>query len=203
MSLEILGGKYKGFSLPLSQKIGFRPTSVMLRRKFFDRFQEWEGIHFHDYCCGSGSMGIEALSRGSTSVHFYDVEKLHLDIVRKNVLLLQARYKDSPVTSMHKVTQKINLSFLGEVKELQHFIFIDPPYAQTEVYEQLVDGLKNFSPMGIAMETGSFKHFPVIWQKVADYFRSLSELHDNEDCAVGKLEHGDKCIWYFRRHHLQ
>ena len=45
-----------------------RPTSVMLRRKFFDSFQDWEGINFCDLFAGSGAMGFEALSRGSKKI---------------------------------------------------------------------------------------------------------------------------------------
>ena len=73
MPLRILGGKAKGQLLksPPENSIT-RPTSVMLKRKFFDAFQDLGEAHFYDLCAGSGSVGIEAWSRGVKQVELVE-----------------------------------------------------------------------------------------------------------------------------------
>ena len=67
MTLRILGGYLKGLKLDVNEKTTC-PTGVMLKRRIFDARQYLEGVHFIDLCAGSGSVGIEALSRGATKV---------------------------------------------------------------------------------------------------------------------------------------
>ena len=64
--MQIIGGLAKGHGLCVPR--GIRPTSTLLKRKLFDSHQTWEAVNFIDLCAGSGSVGLEAWSRGAKSV---------------------------------------------------------------------------------------------------------------------------------------
>jgi 16S rRNA (guanine966-N2)-methyltransferase len=68
MSIKILGGVAKGFTLVTPSESITRPTSVLLKRRLFDFYQNLNGHYFIDLCAGSGSIGIEAASRGAYPV---------------------------------------------------------------------------------------------------------------------------------------
>ena len=78
MSISILGGVAKGAKLATPSSHNTRPTSVLLKRRLFDSHQSFEGIEFYDICAGSGSMGIEAMSRGAEKVIFVESNQMAL-----------------------------------------------------------------------------------------------------------------------------
>ena len=47
MSLKILGGLAKGLVLQTAKQKSLRPTSILLKRRFFDYFQDFSGHHFY------------------------------------------------------------------------------------------------------------------------------------------------------------
>ena len=58
MSIKILGGFARGQVLAVPKTDSIRPTSVMLRRRIYDFFQDLDGFYFLDICAGSGAMGF-------------------------------------------------------------------------------------------------------------------------------------------------
>lgn len=82
------------------------------------------GCNFLDLFAGSGSIGIEALSRGAAGVVFVEVNGSNLHIIRNNLCVTGfaglARLIRGEVTAV--------LSRLGSENELFDIIFLDPPY---------------------------------------------------------------------------
>ena len=70
MSLKILGGKAKGFTISVPPADTIRPMQVMLKRRVFDSYQNLEGVTFVDLCAGSGAVGLEAWSRGADEIYY-------------------------------------------------------------------------------------------------------------------------------------
>ena len=71
--LRIIGGRHRGRVLRFPDAPGLRPTSSRLRETLFN----WLQIPVHearclDLFCGSGALGLEALSRGADWVQFVD-----------------------------------------------------------------------------------------------------------------------------------
>ncbi len=62
-----------------------RPTPVRLRRALFDILGDVAKAPFFDLFAGSGSVGIEALSRGAEPVTFVEVERACCSAIRKNI----------------------------------------------------------------------------------------------------------------------
>lgn len=119
--IRIIGGTFKGKKLDVLDLEGLRPTPGRIRETIFnllnDKVQEANVL---DLFAGSGALGIEALSRGATSVTL--VEK-DFD----NYLNL----KDTVKTLNSKNIQVLNLdalNFLNKTDAKFDLIFLDPPY---------------------------------------------------------------------------
>ncbi len=80
--------------------------------------------NFLDLYAGSGSIGIEALSRGAASAVFVEINERVLKIIREN--LYATGFAGNARVIRGEVTQV--LSRLGSEEELYDVIFIDPPY---------------------------------------------------------------------------
>ena len=76
--MRIIGGKYKGLKLLPPDDTKIRPTSDRLKESLFSIITSNKyKIHIDnsnvlDICSGTGSLGIESLSRGAKSVFFID-----------------------------------------------------------------------------------------------------------------------------------
>lgn len=120
--MRIVGGKYKGRVLTLFNGEKIRPTSDMARESLFNILQNViYGADFLDLFCGTGAMGIEALSRGANSVTFNDADKNSLSVLRKNLEKLK-------VSEEYTIKNNDALSLLQRAEKEYDIIYIDPPY---------------------------------------------------------------------------
>ncbi len=69
--LRITGGELKGRRLQ-APRTGVRPTTGRIREAIFSMLGPLEGLRALDLYCGTGALGIEALSRGASEAHFVD-----------------------------------------------------------------------------------------------------------------------------------
>lgn len=97
-----------------------RPTSDRAKESLFNILApEISGANVLDLFCGTGGIGLEALSRGADLVVFNDISQESLDILRRNLALLRA---DARIYNLDYRT-------LLERTELKFdIIYIDPPY---------------------------------------------------------------------------
>lgn len=91
--MRIISGDYRGRLIKAPK--GIRPTQTRVRQAIFNSLQGgWrEGLKVLDLCCGSGSLGIEALSRGAGSVTFLDRDPIVIDLLLKNLSGFEGRFK--------------------------------------------------------------------------------------------------------------
>lgn len=111
---------------------GVRPTSDRVRESLFNSLgQFFAGGEVLDLYAGTGSLGIEALSRGCTRAVFVEKEKRALAAIRDNVV--RTGFGDQAEIMRADVKQAVENLILGG--RLFHLILLDPPYkiAATEV----------------------------------------------------------------------
>ena len=87
-AMRVIGGRNRGRRLQARLPAGVRPTSDRVREAIFDILGSRggvEGLRVVDLFCGSGAMGIEALSRGAASVTFVDRDPDALAATEKNL----------------------------------------------------------------------------------------------------------------------
>ncbi len=86
--MRVIGGRSRGRRLPATLPPAVRPTSDRVRESIFDILGSMggvEGAQVLDLFCGSGALGIEALSRGAASATFVDNDRSALEAVRRNL----------------------------------------------------------------------------------------------------------------------
>lgn len=121
--MRVVGGKFRSRVLLAFSGNDIRPTSDKVRESIFNIIQtRIYGATFLDLFCGTGAMGIEALSRSAKKVHFNDRSKQSLELTKKNL-------KSLGVTDGVVTTNLDALTLLSSAKEKYDIIFIDPPYA--------------------------------------------------------------------------
>lgn len=147
MSLTLLGGVARGFSLEVPSGDHIRPTSVMLRRKIFDAHQDMSQLIFIDLCAGSGAVGLEAWSRGAQEIFLIEPDNKTYRHLSNNIKKITQRFEPEArerriVFQQMKATSwleqfKLLYQNWDEAKQRNTILFLDPPYEKKQLYEQL------------------------------------------------------------------
>ena len=126
--MRITGGQVKGRRLASPKGLKIRPSSDQVREAIFNIIgQNLSGLNVLDLFAGTGSLGLEALSRGAQRVVFIDNSKQSINLIKKNLGLCgfqgcgEILRKD-----LRKSPQQIQF-LRGEMFDL---VFLDPPYGE-------------------------------------------------------------------------
>ena len=94
-----------------------------------DPFPTYGAVHFQlegakmlDLFCGSGQMGIEALSRGAEVCVFVDKDRRSIEVTKQNLV-------SAGLFQKARVTQTDFQSYLTGCKDSFDIAFLDPPYS--------------------------------------------------------------------------
>jgi 16S rRNA (guanine966-N2)-methyltransferase len=86
--MRVIGGRSRGRRLKAKLPTTIRPTSDRVRESIFDILGSLGGVEALDVVdlfCGSGALGVEALSRGAATATFVDRDPDALAAVRENL----------------------------------------------------------------------------------------------------------------------
>jgi len=125
--LRITGGLYKGRKLICPPGV-IRPAMDRLRESMFAILGDIRGSSFLDLYCGSGSVGIEAASRGAEPVVFVEKDRGKRSILARNTSFVEEQ------TEFHFLPVE---HFLRRLKLKFDLIFLDPPFRQRSKIEVL------------------------------------------------------------------
>lgn len=127
--MKVIGGTWKGVSLKHPEPSLSRPTQERVKKSLFDILRPWlQESRVLDLFAGSGSLGIEALSRGAKEVVFVEWNPLCMKLLKENLLKLFG--KKETVCIAENAFKAIGK--LAREKKTFDLIFMDPPY-NTEV----------------------------------------------------------------------
>lgn len=129
--MRITAGKYKGRKIEVPKGSAVRPTSDKVRQAIFNALNARgliEGAVVIDAFCGTGALGLEALSRGASFCTFFDKNKPSHDLCRRNIESFNA--KNSSNLVLKDITKLSGVAREGEAANL---VFLDPPYEQNLV----------------------------------------------------------------------
>ncbi len=91
--MRVIAGKYRSRPLRSLPGLDLRPTADRLRETLFNVLTAGnptvlEGTVWLDLYAGTGAVGIEALSRGATMVHFVESSAKAAELIRKNLAVV-------------------------------------------------------------------------------------------------------------------
>jgi 16S rRNA (guanine966-N2)-methyltransferase len=122
--MRIIAGELGGRMLRVPGKATYRPTSDRVREALFSILEsrmDWTALRVCDFFAGSGSLGIEALSRGAAHAMFIERDRRNADTLRENVRALGLENRALVVCSPVE-------SWFTRGVERFDLVFADPPY---------------------------------------------------------------------------
>jgi len=127
--MRVIAGRLRGLALEAPADARIRPTADRVRQAVFDVLAHRFGVgaaaplqdaRVLDAFCGTGAMGLEALSRGAASCVFLDVDAEAIALAERNArrarLGASARFVRADATHPAPAPQQATL------------VFLDPPY---------------------------------------------------------------------------
>lgn len=139
---KIVSGKYKNKILKLPSKSTTRTSKAIVLESFFNTIQfEIIDATFVELFSGSGSIGLEALSRGAKRIIFMERDHDALRILRENIA-----QTDPSLCEVYSGDTFVNIKSV--VKSLQRskeeaYFYIDPPFSIREgmedIYDKMID----------------------------------------------------------------
>jgi 16S rRNA (guanine966-N2)-methyltransferase len=124
MPLRVISGTAGGLHLKSPKRHALRPTQDRIRQVIFSSLAERvPGARVLDLFAGTGSFGIEALSRGAASATFVEQDEEAVQCIRDN--LVHCRLQGD-------VRQADALAYLDKpLEDRFDLIFADPPYVKS------------------------------------------------------------------------
>ena len=134
--MRIITGKLKGSKLHIASDKKTRPLKDMARESIFNLLTHSNKISLKleesnvlDLYAGTGSFGLECLSRQARCVYFVENEKAAFKILEKNIEKLKMKKKTKTfLNDVFDLNKKKNLSVLKF-----DLIFCDPPFKDTNI----------------------------------------------------------------------
>lgn len=122
--MRIISGSLRGKHIDFPKGGGTRPMTDEMREAVFNILGPIDGLSVLDVYAGSGGIGLEALSRGGTSVVAIEKSRKAADTIRKNV-------QNLGLTDQYQLQQQTVEEWLkkqGNVAGKYDLIFADPPF---------------------------------------------------------------------------
>jgi 16S rRNA (guanine(966)-N(2))-methyltransferase RsmD len=131
--MRVIAGKYRSRNIESLPGNETRPTYDRLKETLFNILQSAgviEGATFLDLFAGTGSVGIEALSRGAERVVFVESNRKAANLIRSNLKSLNI--DEGADVFQEEVADA--LPMLMNAAEQFDIVFLDPPYALAGEY---------------------------------------------------------------------
>jgi 16S rRNA (guanine966-N2)-methyltransferase len=152
--MRITGGILRSRKLLTIKSDRLRPATDRLRESMFDILANL--IDFHeakalDLYAGTGSVGLETISRGAGHVVFVEANPEVADVLRENARSLAV--EDKCTIRVMKVEKYLNICAKEILSEKEKFdvVYIDPPYALNDTTHEIVNRVLS---QGIVTKTG-------------------------------------------------
>ena len=120
--MRIITGIYRGRKLSSPKDLSVRPTSDRVKEAIFSMISDdIPGSNVLDVFAGTGSLGLEALSRGAKHCYFMDNERNSVWLIKENIKHCGAENESTLLVGDFKYS-------LTRIKEPINLAFLDPPY---------------------------------------------------------------------------
>ena len=186
--MRIIAGKFKGLSLNIPKDKVTRPLKDRAREsilnvlthsnKFFFQFNK---AHILDLYSGTGSFGLECLSRKANKIYFVEKNKSIINILKKNINKLKAKEKVNIFENdVFQIMKKNIFSIKFDL------IFCDPPFK-----DQNVENLINLIVKGNFLEKDGiiiFHKNKNSTSKIPEFFKIIDErVYGISKITFGKI----------------
>lgn len=142
LSKKIISGKYKGKVLKLPSKTTTRSSKSIVLESFFNTLQfNIVDANFVEVFSGSGSIGLEALSRGAKEIMFMEKDRDALKTLKENISQTDPSkcnvYGGDSFSNINAIVSKLKKS------NEDAYFYVDPPFSIREGMEDIYDKTMN------------------------------------------------------------
>lgn len=179
--MRVISGKFGGRKLSRFSASHIRPTTDRAKESIFNKLGgSLEGLSVLDLFSGTGSLGIEALSRGAEFVQFVEKHPKSIEILKKNLELVGGPKGTA-------IAKKDVFKFLSD-PPINGFdlVFIDPPF--TEKWAHNV--MEAISSSALILNENA-------WVIIESSPKELIEKSYNQLEIFDQKDFGDQIISYF------
>ncbi|MBN1948233.1 MAG: 16S rRNA (guanine(966)-N(2))-methyltransferase RsmD [Candidatus Cloacimonetes bacterium] len=169
--MRIITGKFKKANLIMVKGHNTRPTTDYIKEVIFSVIGDCADKFILDLYAGSGSLGLEAVSRGAAGAVFVDAAEGAVRCIRQNI----EKLKCSEFCQIRKTRAS---AFLYSTTEKFDLIFLDPPYQKNLVnpaISLILDG-DILSPGGqLVIERSRFEKLDKTWLELIEYDKEFGD----------------------------
>lgn len=137
--MRIIGGEFGSRPLLGPQGEATRPVTDRVKQSLFDMVApRLENAVVYDLFAGTGSMGLESLSRGAKEAIFFEADRSALARLNQNILTLRVADRSRIIPGdlfkwFHRATQKPAQANVDQTVQSRgagpaDLVFLDPPY---------------------------------------------------------------------------
>ena len=152
MRVTIIGGVWRRRPIAVPKVAGLRPTSQLVRKALFDILgARVQGATVLDLFAGVGALGLEALSRGATTVLFVEREPACTQSIRQTLEVFG--FPAGTTAEVLTADAFATIKRLGKGRRQFDLILLDPPYGGHEGRKALqgVASSAILSPSGLVV----------------------------------------------------
>ncbi|MFT8347858.1 16S rRNA (guanine(966)-N(2))-methyltransferase RsmD [Clostridium saccharoperbutylacetonicum] len=181
--MRIIAGKARGNKLIPPATMETRPTLDRVKEAMFSSIQSYipEAVVV-DVFAGTGSLGLEAASRGANEVYLFDKSSTTFPLLKQNVDNLKFQDFCFPINT----DAYLGLKKLADKGKKFDIIFIDPPYCKEMIPEA----------MKILKENEMLKEDGIIVTKI-DTIEEIYEGYENIKLIKSK-KYGNTTVCYYK-----
>jgi 16S rRNA (guanine966-N2)-methyltransferase len=181
--MRITGGDLGGRTLSFPSGSKERPTSDFLRETLFNLLGSLTDKIFLDLFAGSGSVGLEAVSRGAREIYLIEKSKNLVKVINKNIQTCSLEQKCRVIGA----DVAIGLHGLFKKKYEVDVVFADPPYNQNLAGRTLT----SLNKYRVLREGGVV----VIQHSTKE---NCSELLDENIYQIKQKKYGENVLTFFK-----
>ncbi|MGL4913795.1 MAG: 16S rRNA (guanine(966)-N(2))-methyltransferase RsmD [Romboutsia sp.] len=158
--MRVISGKVRGLKLNTPKNEDVRPTTDRVKESLFNMINQYiMESNVLDLFAGTGSLGIECLSRGAKKCTFVDISQESIELTKSNIK--KARVENESIILKSDFKDAIGkLKLQGNKFDV---IFMDPPYYKNMFIDALekIDNAELLDEEGIiVIEHDSKEDFP-------------------------------------------
>jgi 16S rRNA (guanine966-N2)-methyltransferase len=181
--MRITGGEARGRTLHFPAASKQRPTSDFLREALFNLLGQLQGKTFLDLYAGSGSVGIEAASRGAREVVFIEKDKKIAAVIRRNIVT--CGFNEGHRIIALDISAGLHDLFIN--KDKFNIVFADPPYGRGFVEKTIK--LLTDNPVQTKESVIVFQH---------SVREALNSFLDKKTVLIDQRKYGDNVLSFLR-----
>ena len=135
---KIISGKFKGKTLKLPSLTTTRSSKSIVLESFYNTIQfDIIDANFVEVFSGSGSIGLEALSRGAAKIYFMERDREALKVLKENISQTAPSqceiFSGDSFTNINAVVKAL------KKKDEDAYFYIDPPFSIREGMEDIYE----------------------------------------------------------------